>query len=163
MNYKLWTIWAYDLALSESTISHYLSLWSRTESLKALMSEPRIMNKHKNKFTHFRNRLMWICVKKIWKITASVNVIFVSKRKASCVTSYRKFQAFVHISTAYCHCEEPVLQEVTYPSPHDPQTILHLVEWLDDDVLVSITPKWVQESKDTCDFRLCKIITTQSP
>jgi hypothetical protein len=59
-------------------------------------------------------------------------------------TSY--FQAFVHVSTAYCHCDEPVLEEVTYPSPTDPHNILQLVEWMDDKVLDSITPKWVQES-----------------
>jgi hypothetical protein len=61
--------------------------------------------------------------------------------KESCVMSSRNLQAFVHISTAYCHCEQPELEEVTYPSPHDPHAILQLVEWMDDDTLDSITPR----------------------
>jgi len=84
---------------------------------------------------------MPIYVKRIRKILLYLNLIVVSKDKESCVISSRHFQAFVHISTAYCQCEQPVLEEVTYPSPNDPHAILQLVEWMDDDTLDTITPK----------------------
>jgi len=85
---------------------------------------------------------MQIYVKRIRKIISYLNLfVVVSKDKDSCVISCLHFQAFVHISTAYCQCEEPVLEEVTYPSPNDPHAILQLVEWMDDEILDSITPK----------------------
>jgi len=82
-----------------------------------------------------------IYVKRIRNIISYLNLIVVSKDKESYVINSRHFQAFVHISTAYCQCEQPVLEEVTYPSPNDPHAILQLVEWLDDDSLDAITPK----------------------
>ena len=85
---------------------------------------------------------MQIYVKIIRKIISYLNLfVNVSKDKESSVISSRHFQAFVHISTAYCQCDQPVLEEVMYSSPNDPHAILQLVEWMDDDTLDSITPK----------------------
>jgi len=120
--------------------------------------DTKIRNKHKNKFTKFHTRPLQIYVKRTRKIISYLNLIVVPKDKESCVISSRHFQAFVHISTAYCQCEQPVLEEVLYPSPNDPQAILQLVEWMDDDILDSITPKWVQRYGDVRDAWVCMII-----
>ncbi|XP_049861196.1 putative fatty acyl-CoA reductase CG5065 isoform X1 [Schistocerca gregaria] len=53
----------------------------------------------------------------------------------------RHLQVIVHLSTAFCHCEQEVLEEKIYPPPHDPHDIMHLVQWLDEESLASITPK----------------------
>jgi fatty acyl-CoA reductase len=50
-------------------------------------------------------------------------------------------QAFVHVSTAYCHCDEPVLEEAMYAAPTHPRNVLQVVDWMDDDALDSVTPK----------------------
>jgi len=85
---------------------------------------------------------MQIYVKRIRKIISYLNLfVVISKDKECCVITSRHLQAFVHTSTAYCQCDQPVLEEVTYPSPNDPHAILQLVEWMDDDTLDSITPK----------------------
>lgn len=36
-------------------------------------------------------------------------------------TTFRNLKAFVHVSTCYCHCDQSVLEEKTYPAPHDPR------------------------------------------
>lgn len=67
--------------------------------------------------------------------------------------------AFVHVSTAYCHCDEPVLEEVTYASPTDPRNILQLVEWMDDEALDSVTPKLLGNLPNT--YAYSKNLTEQ--
>ena len=50
-------------------------------------------------------------------------------------------QAFMHISTAYCHLNERVLYEKVYPTPADPHKIIKCVEWLEDEVITAMTQK----------------------
>jgi fatty acyl-CoA reductase len=50
-------------------------------------------------------------------------------------------QAFMHISTAYCHLNERVLYEKVYPAPADPHKIIKCVEWLEDEVVTAMTQK----------------------
>lgn len=33
----------------------------------------------------------------------------------------KKLQAFVHVSTSYCHCDETTLEERIYTAPHNPR------------------------------------------
>lgn len=51
-------------------------------------------------------------------------------------------QSFVHMSTAFCHCEYEVLEEVTYPSPANPHDIIRICQWMDDTSLEMITPRY---------------------
>lgn len=87
---------------------------------------------------------------------------------------------FVHISTAYCHLEEKVqllhllrtykvgetkteqlirlivsrqvLKEKTYPPPANPHEIIKYVEWMDDDVVESMTDKILGDLPNTYAF-----------
>lgn len=53
----------------------------------------------------------------------------------------RRFQSFVHLSTAFCHCEYETLDETVYPSPANPDDVMRAVEWMDDYTLEMITPR----------------------
>ncbi|XP_059611991.1 putative fatty acyl-CoA reductase CG5065 [Phlebotomus argentipes] len=57
--------------------------------------------------------------------------------------------AFVHVSTAYCQCDEPVLEERGYPAPHSPLGIVQMTNLLDDDLLEHITPKLLKTLPNT--------------
>ncbi|XP_020291327.1 putative fatty acyl-CoA reductase CG5065 isoform X1 [Pseudomyrmex gracilis] len=59
---------------------------------------------------------------------------------------------FVYISTAYCHLEEKVLKEKTYPPPADPHEIIKYVEWMDDNVVESMTDKILGDIPNTYAF-----------
>ncbi|CAG9131814.1 unnamed protein product [Plutella xylostella] len=49
--------------------------------------------------------------------------------------------ALVHLSTAYCRCELPCLEERVYPALHPPAKIMDMVRWLDDQTLDYLEPK----------------------
>ncbi|KDR11035.1 Putative fatty acyl-CoA reductase [Zootermopsis nevadensis] len=53
----------------------------------------------------------------------------------------KNLEAFLHISTAYCHLHERVLYEKLYPPPADPNKIIKCVEWLEEDVISAMTKK----------------------
>ncbi|CRL01949.1 CLUMA_CG015216, isoform A [Clunio marinus] len=48
---------------------------------------------------------------------------------------------FTHISTAYCHCNETVLEERYYPSNENPYGVIEMVKMMKDETLEMITPK----------------------
>lgn len=48
---------------------------------------------------------------------------------------------FCHVSTAYCHLHERHLEEKAYPPPADPNKIIKAVEWMDEEVVDSMTDK----------------------
>lgn len=52
-------------------------------------------------------------------------------------------QAFVHLSTAFCHCEYEKLEEAVYPTPISPTDVIQTVQWMDDTALEMITPRFV--------------------
>ena len=40
----------------------------------------------------------------------------------------RNLQSFVHVSTAYCHCDRKVINEQFYPVSQDPEALIKLLE-----------------------------------
>lgn len=48
---------------------------------------------------------------------------------------------FAHISTSYCHLHEKVLLEKPYDPPANPHDIIKCVEWMDEDLVNSMTKK----------------------
>ncbi|KAK7868047.1 hypothetical protein R5R35_007497 [Gryllus longicercus] len=50
-------------------------------------------------------------------------------------------QAFVHLSTAFCHPEQTVVEERVYPASAPPADLLRIAEWMDDDALQLLTPR----------------------
>lgn len=67
----------------------------------------------------------------------------------------KKLNAFVHVSTSYCHCDETVLEERTYKAPHNPRKILELVSWMDDELLGMVTPRLIKNSPNTYAYTKC--------
>lgn len=52
-----------------------------------------------------------------------------------------QLKVFTHVSTAYCQCNEEVLEERAYAAPQNPLTIATMTKNLDDELLEYITPK----------------------
>lgn len=52
----------------------------------------------------------------------------------------QNLKVFVHVSTAYCHCNEDEVLEKGYPPPHNPMGIVQMTKMLDADVLAQMTP-----------------------
>ncbi|GBP85824.1 Fatty acyl-CoA reductase 1 [Eumeta japonica] len=43
---------------------------------------------------------------------------------------FKKLRMFIHISTAYCHLHEKLLEEKPYPPPADPHHVIQTIEWM---------------------------------
>ncbi|XP_050529689.1 putative fatty acyl-CoA reductase CG5065 [Daktulosphaira vitifoliae] len=56
-------------------------------------------------------------------------------------TEIKNLAAFIHFSTAFCHCEYEELDETVYPAPANPYDVMRAVEWMDDQTLELITPR----------------------
>ncbi|KAJ8972130.1 hypothetical protein NQ314_000356, partial [Rhamnusium bicolor] len=59
---------------------------------------------------------------------------------------------FSHLSTAYCHLYERVLYEKVYPPPADPHHVIKTVEWMNEEVIDSVTPKILGDIPNTYAF-----------
>lgn len=64
---------------------------------------------------------------------------------------------FTHVSTAYCHCNEGVLEERYYPATEDPYGMIEMVKLLKDDTIEMITPKLLNGLPNT--YALTKGLT----
>lgn len=52
-----------------------------------------------------------------------------------------QLKVFAHVSTAYCQCNEDVLEERAYAAPHSPIAIATMAKHLDAEILDQLTPK----------------------
>ncbi|XP_058823561.1 putative fatty acyl-CoA reductase CG5065 [Topomyia yanbarensis] len=61
----------------------------------------------------------------------------------------KRLKAFVHVSTAYCQCNEEVVEERGYSAPHNPLGISKLTELVSSDVLQMVTPNLLSNLPNT--------------
>jgi fatty acyl-CoA reductase len=69
----------------------------------------------------------------------------------------KNLQVFTHVSTAYCHCNEEIVEEKYYPAIENPYGVMEMVKLLNDDILADITPKLLQGLPNT--YALTKSLT----
>jgi len=67
----------------------------------------------------------------------------------------KKLDAFIHVSTSYCHCDETILEEKIYKAPHDPRKMLDLASWMDEELLTLLTPKLLKSAPNTYAYTKC--------
>lgn len=61
----------------------------------------------------------------------------------------KNLKAFIHVSTAFCHCDTEVMEERVYDVPVLPEDVMRITEWMDDSVLDIITPRLLQPHPNT--------------
>ncbi|XP_065217208.1 putative fatty acyl-CoA reductase CG5065 [Planococcus citri] len=61
----------------------------------------------------------------------------------------KKLESFVYLSTAYCCCENPTVEERMYPSNHNPNNIIDLIKWIEPKLLEKITPGLIHPLPNT--------------
>lgn len=75
----------------------------------------------------------------------TANVLAVAKQ-------FENLHSFIHVSTAYCHCGEEILEERAYPTSISPEKIFSLVDSMNDDILEAVTPKLIGDQPNTYAF-----------
>lgn len=61
----------------------------------------------------------------------------------------KNLEVFVHVSTAYCHCQEEVLEEKFYATDMDVYELLEMTKTMSDKELKKITPKLLKTLPNT--------------
>lgn len=72
-----------------------------------------------------------------------------TKRVLELAKEMKQLQAFVHLSTAFCHVDQEELGERIYDATDDPHDVMRLVQWLDDEAIDLITPKLLHPHPNT--------------
>lgn len=83
-----------------------------------------------------------------------------TKRVLQLAKKMTNLLAFLHLSTAFCYCDQEVLLEKVYDCPHDPNELMRLAEWMDVKTLNKITPELLHPHPNTYTYskRLAEIL-----
>ncbi|XP_025261932.1 putative fatty acyl-CoA reductase CG5065 isoform X2 [Camponotus floridanus] len=72
-----------------------------------------------------------------------------TKRMLNLGKEMKHLQAFIYLSTAFCHVDQKEIDERIYDSSNDPEDILKLVQYLNEDTIDRITPKLIHPHPNT--------------
>ncbi|CAH0404502.1 unnamed protein product [Chilo suppressalis] len=75
-----------------------------------------------------------------------------TQRVLDLASGMTKLEVFVHVSTAYTHCDLEVLEDKMYPSKHKPHQIMNCVSWMDDKLLEHLQPKLIEPQPNTYSY-----------
>ncbi|RZC40817.1 fatty acyl-CoA reductase -like, partial [Asbolus verrucosus] len=82
--------------------------------------------------------------------------VFINVRGTKLMTDLakecKKLSMFCHLSTAYCHLNERILYEKSYPPPANPHHVIKACEWMDEATLNTITDKILGDIPNTYAF-----------
>ncbi|XP_013113513.1 putative fatty acyl-CoA reductase CG5065 [Stomoxys calcitrans] len=61
-----------------------------------------------------------------------------TRRALDLARKMKHLESFVYVSTAFCNCDQNIVEEQVYDFPHKPEDLMRLAEWLDEKTLNSI-------------------------
>ncbi|XP_059478174.1 putative fatty acyl-CoA reductase CG5065 [Neocloeon triangulifer] len=64
----------------------------------------------------------------------------------------KKLEAFMHLSTAFCHVDHLVLEETTNEAPYEPEDLMKSVTWMNDEMLAELEKKVLPPNPNTYTF-----------
>ncbi|KAK3102487.1 hypothetical protein FSP39_011713 [Pinctada imbricata] len=76
------------------------------------------------------------------KLSVEMNVIG-TKRVIDFCKKIKNLEAMLHVSTAYSNCNQKRIEERIYDPPLAPHKLIDACEWMDGDVLNTLTPKMI--------------------
>ncbi|XP_023238987.1 fatty acyl-CoA reductase 1-like [Centruroides sculpturatus] len=85
------------------------------------------------------------------KIAVEQNLLG-TKRLIEVCKRLRNLESLVHVSTAYCNCNRSEPDEIIYPSKVDPEELIRTIQWMDTDLVDTITPKLIDDFPNTYSF-----------
>lgn len=83
-----------------------------------------------------------------------------TKRVLDLARDMQHLMAFIHLSTAFCYCDQEILLEKVYDCPHDPNDLIRCTEWMDAKSLEKITADLIKPHPNTYTYskRLAEIL-----
>ncbi|KRK00614.1 uncharacterized protein Dyak_GE11401, isoform C [Drosophila yakuba] len=83
-----------------------------------------------------------------------------TRRALNVAKEMKQLEAFIHLSTAFCNCDQEVMYEKVYDFPHKPEDLMRLAEWMDVKTLDAITPDLLKPHPNTYTYskRLAELL-----
>lgn len=83
-----------------------------------------------------------------------------TRRALNVAKEMKQLEAFIHLSTAFCNCDQDVMYEKVYEFPHKPEDLMRLAEWMDVKTLDAITPDLLKPHPNTYTYskRLAELL-----
>ncbi|XP_017070392.1 putative fatty acyl-CoA reductase CG5065 isoform X3 [Drosophila eugracilis] len=83
-----------------------------------------------------------------------------TRRALNVAKEMKQLEAFIHLSTAFCNCDQEVMYEKVYEFPHKPEDLIRLAEWMDVKTLDTITPELLKPHPNTYTYskRLAELL-----
>lgn len=75
-----------------------------------------------------------------------------AKRHNATNRKFFRLQALIHVSTAYCNCNRTDVAEEIYPLDKDPEQVIALTQWMDDEMIEELTPRLIAGRPNTYTF-----------
>ncbi|XP_076450896.1 fatty acyl-CoA reductase 1-like isoform X2 [Babylonia areolata] len=85
------------------------------------------------------------------RTAVETNVLAVQRMIKLCHT-FKLLEAYVHVSTAFANCDRSHIEERVYQPTVDPQKVLDILEWMEDDMLEMLTSKLLKDKPNTYTF-----------
>jgi fatty acyl-CoA reductase len=85
------------------------------------------------------------------KISVKMNVGGVQSLLAVC-HALQNLKALVHVSTAFSNCDRTEIDEAVYPPSIPPNKLMEALDWMDDDIIETLTPKLIGRRPNTYTF-----------
>lgn len=82
------------------------------------------------------------------RVAVQMNIVAVQKMVSLC-RNFKHLQAFVHVSTAYANCDHSHINETIYKPAVEPQKIIDVLEWMDDEMVELFTKKLLKDKPNT--------------
>lgn len=72
----------------------------------------------------------------------------------------KNLSSVVHLSTAFCYCDQEVLLEKVYDCPHDPDDLMRCAEWMDTKSIDKVTADLLRPHPNTYTYskRLAEVL-----
>ncbi|XP_008309561.1 fatty acyl-CoA reductase 1 isoform X2 [Cynoglossus semilaevis] len=82
------------------------------------------------------------------KDAVQLNVL-ATQKMLSLAHRMKNLDVFIHVSTAYANCDRELIEEVVYPPPVDYRRLMDTLDWMDDDLVSTLTPKLLGKRPNT--------------
>lgn len=83
-----------------------------------------------------------------------------TRRVMNLCRQMKNLKALLHLSTAFCNCDQEVLYEKVYDCPYNPEDLMRCGEWMDEKTLDLVTPPLLKPHPNTYTYskRLAEIL-----
>nr|XP_057942338.1 fatty acyl-CoA reductase 1 isoform X1 [Doryrhamphus excisus]XP_057942340.1 fatty acyl-CoA reductase 1 isoform X1 [Doryrhamphus excisus]XP_057942341.1 fatty acyl-CoA reductase 1 isoform X1 [Doryrhamphus excisus]XP_057942342.1 fatty acyl-CoA reductase 1 isoform X1 [Doryrhamphus excisus]XP_057942344.1 fatty acyl-CoA reductase 1 isoform X1 [Doryrhamphus excisus]XP_057942345.1 fatty acyl-CoA reductase 1 isoform X1 [Doryrhamphus excisus]XP_057942346.1 fatty acyl-CoA reductase 1 isoform X1 [Doryr len=75
--------------------------------------------------------------------------VLATRKMLALAQKMKHLEVFIHVSTAYANCDRELIEETVYPPPVDYVKLIDALDWMDDELVSTLTPKLIGRRPNT--------------